>query len=140
MHRVTAVLICATVLAGCNQSLNASADAPDVTLAFGIHRNQGEAPFLASGGDGEAVVKGFFLTPCSPYEARAEIDGSGSDLILNVIGENKGDCPQDAVTPYGYQATVSGLKPGTYRLRVRHQYRDANWPTEVVFATDVVVR
>lgn len=139
MRRATAVLVSAVMLAGC-ESPAAPPASPGVTLAFGINRLQNEAPFLASGSDGEAVVKGYFVTPCSPYEARAELDGSGRVLVLNVIGNNQGDCPMDVVTPYGYQATVSGLKPGTYQLRVRHEYRDANWPAEVVFTTDVVVR
>ena len=138
--RHTPLLLFLGLVAGCASSPTASDSALPVEFQFGVFRTLGSAPFFAQGAEGSVLIGGAFRTPCSPYEATAQAALQGSILVLRVIGENEGDCPEDVDGSVLYEANVRDLSPGHYHVRVIHQWRDANWPAITAFETDVTVR
>ena len=76
----------------------------------------------------------------SPYAATAQATWEGSTLVLRVIGGNESDCPHDVVASVLHEAEVRDLSPGDYRVRVIHQWKDANWPSTTALETDITVR
>jgi hypothetical protein len=106
-----------------------------VNFSFGIDRPAHEPVFLVHAGADAVVVRGSFRTPCQPYHARASANVSEGTLVLRITGQASGDCPQDAVVSVGYQAILRTLPSEYTRLRVRHEWRDANWPAEIVVDT-----
>ena len=128
------------LVAGCGSSPTAPDRTLPVEFRFGVLRLGVLPAFFAEGADGSAIIGGAFRTPCSPYEATAQAAQEGSTLVLRVIGENKNDCPQDGVEGVLYEAEVGDLSPGHYRVRVIHEWKDANWPSTTAFETDITVR
>lgn len=139
MSRVPPLVLAIVVATACGDPAEPEPSL-EVELAFGIERTAEEAPFLARGEDGRVVVRGSFTTPCSPYEARAAAVRSAQGLSLTIIGDNEGDCPLDVVSDYGYEARVSGLRPGAVLLRLAHDWSDVAWPRVMPFDTMVTVR
>ena len=127
------------VFAACDSLIEPHGSVP-VDFSFGVHRPADEPAFLVQPGANTLAVRGMFRTPCQPYHARASADLVDHTLMLRVIGEASGNCPQDAVVSLGYQALVHAPSSEYTRVRVRHEWRDANWPAEIVVDTLVSAR
>lgn len=133
------ILAFAVAVAACDSVVEPHATLP-VEFTFGIHRPAHEPAFLIHSGADAVVVRGFFRTPCQPYDARASVTVSEGTLMLHIRGERSGDCPQDAVVSVGYQAILR-TPPSEYtRLRVRHEWKDADWPAEMAVDTVLSTR
>lgn len=107
-------------------------DVLPVEFVYGIHRLQAEPAFVVDASANVVQVRGYLRTPCQPYHASAYAEVIGNTLVLRVIGKARGDCPQDVITSIGYQATVRAGRAEYDRVRVTHEWRDANWPAETV--------
>lgn len=71
-YRKIAALLLACLLPACDDPV---APTPaEVDLAFAIQRPQTEPRFLVTEAGGEVTVRGYMLTPCLGYKARAEAD------------------------------------------------------------------
>lgn len=138
--RNTLFLLLFCLIPGCGYSPAAPDRALPVSFRLGVFRVAALAPFFAEGADGSVSVGGTFKAPCSPYEATAQATQDGSALLLRVIGENQGDCPQDVAASLLYDAEIRGISPGHYRIRVVHEWKDVSWPATLVFQGSVVVR
>lgn len=138
--RYTPFLLFLVLLAGCGSSPTTPDRTLHVDFRFGVVRPAIHPAFFAEGADGSAIIGGAFRSPCGPHEATAQATQEGSTLVLRVIGENKNDCPQDVVASVLYEAEVRDLPPGHYRVRVIHEWKDANWPSTTAFETDITVR
>jgi hypothetical protein len=90
------------------------------------------APALSVEAPGRVEALGSLRTPCLPYDATGSLRHESRTITLTVIGEARGDCPQDAVGTLIYRAAVKYLPAGYYTVRLVHAYRDANWPSELV--------
>lgn len=122
------------LLAACEQMAEPNPTVP-VDFQFGIHRIAIEPAFVVEPAGGEVRVRGSFTTPCQPYNATASADLSGNTLVLRVVGKATGACPQDVVTSVAYQADIQVASSAYSRLRVIHEWRDANWPAATVIDT-----
>ncbi len=128
------VLASVVLLAACAQMAEPTSRVP-VDFIFGIFRIPIEPAFVVESAGGKVRVRGSFRTPCQPYNATASADLSGNTLVLRVVGKATGACPQDVVTSIAYQADVQIASSAYSRLRVIHEWRDANWPAETVIDT-----
>ncbi len=131
----SAVALASVVLLAACEQLAEPAPGVPVDFTFGIHRIATEPAFVVEPAGGKVRVRGSLTTPCQPYNATASADLSGSTLVLRVVGKATGECPQDMVTSVSYQADVQVASSAYSRLRVIHEWRDANWPAETVTDT-----
>ncbi len=122
------------LLAACEQLAEPNPAVP-VVFTFGIVHIAIEPAFVVEPAGGEVRVRGSFRTPCQPYNATASADLSGNTLVLRVVGKATGGCPQDVVTSVAYHANIQVTSSAYSRLRVIHEWRDANWPAETVIDT-----
>ena len=106
-----------------------------VDFEFGIFHPAVEPAFVIQPQAERMRVRGTFTTPCQPYNATASAEASGNTLVLRVRGKATGECPQDVVTSVTYQADIQVESSAYSRLRVIHEWRDANWPAETVIDT-----
>ena len=132
--RRLSILASLLVFAACDSLVEPRGSVP-VEFSFGVHRPANEPAFLVQPGTDALVVRGMFRTPCQPYHARASVDVVERTLVLRIVGEASGDCPQDAVVSVGYQALVRAPSSEYTRVRIRHEWRDASWATETVADT-----
>jgi hypothetical protein len=106
-----------------------------VEFTFGIFHPAVEPAFVIQPQAERMRVRGSFTTPCQPYNATASAEVSERTLVLRVTGKATGKCPQDAITSVSYLADVQVASSAYSRLRVIHEWRDANWPAETVIDT-----
>ena len=134
------VFLAAFVAVGCS-SPSDEVVRPSVEFELGINRLQSEDRFVITPADhGSVAVKGYFRTPCSPYEATAAVTVDNSVVTVSVIGRDEDSwCPKDVVSDLGYIATIRHLDAGSYVLRVVHRWADANWPTELAHEAELTL-
>jgi hypothetical protein len=129
-------LLSVALIAGCAGTTDPSSElarARDVALEFET-LGHGDAPAeltVRRVGD-EVRVLGSLTSPCRPYDAGGSAFRRDDGVVLEVLGRASGDCPQDAVSPLGYRAAVSGVASGA-TLTITHRYADTNWPDTTVF-------
>jgi hypothetical protein len=126
------ILLGATVAC---ESTSAPATAPQVDLAFGIHRLGVEPAFVVQRQNGDIVIRGYFEALCSPYTAEARSELQDGTLTLTVIGEHPVAC-WPAIVALGYQATIRDVPLGHRRLQIVHQWKNVNRQSETVFTVD----
>lgn len=134
-HLLSVLSLALLVLGTACQSLIEPHKEVPVKFAYGIHRLQTEPAFMVDTSADAVVVRGYLLAPCQPYNASASAEVVEKTLMLRVIGKATGDCPQDVVSSVGYQAALRTAPSAYTHLRVVHEWRDANWPTETVVDT-----
>jgi hypothetical protein len=74
----------------------------------------------AAGGEGEIIVDGDSLLPCSNAHPFAEATRKGNTLTLRVDYRKEKICEASTVK-YVYEARLRNLKPGTYALTVEQR-------------------
>ncbi|MBV9774481.1 MAG: hypothetical protein JO040_11055 [Gemmatimonadetes bacterium] len=90
-----------------------------------------EARATAEGGTGRIAVHGQMGTPNPCQTLTATRTRSGTTVVLRVVSRPKPDVMCVATLGgYVYDATLNGLRPGTYRLRVTHQLPQTGNPAE----------
>jgi hypothetical protein len=97
-------------------------------------------PARARSAWGGIEVRGTFPTPsdCFQLAAAAHRDRS----VLTVIVEARPAEPpcMDLGGLFSYKATVRGVRPASYTLRILHAYRDDVWESALALDTTVTVR
>ncbi len=126
-RRLAMSLAALVAVGGCRSAVEPDAPVP-LEFVFGIHRLQVEPAFLVEDRSANILVRGYLLTPCQPYDATASAQVVGTTLVLRVLGEATGECPQDLVSSVAYQAVLGAVPANYTHLRITHEWRDANWP------------
>ncbi|HYJ78414.1 MAG TPA: hypothetical protein VEW03_02335 [Longimicrobiaceae bacterium] len=140
--RYAYLLVTASALAGCTSAIAGSDGDPQ--LEFTVREmtagNYMPAPVVtATGGDGEIVVQAELSAPDPCQRVRAELDGEGKSLRLDVYIERVGEACVAVIGNFGYTGRVHGLPAGSYTLAVRHTYPGTGWPGGTVHTTTVNV-
>jgi hypothetical protein len=136
--RLMHTLLFAGLLAACSDATGVPDPRP-VDLAFRIERLQTEPEFVVSDGNGEVKIRGYFHVGCSGYQGSAAADVSLNVLTVRLTGTQNGICFA-VLENIGYQATVRGLTPGTYRLLVVHEIAGNTGSDHVVLESSVHVQ
>jgi hypothetical protein len=103
-------------------------------------RARGESVAALESGHHEIRVRRTIAVPDRCRTLSGDLARTGSNLTLRVIARptEEGRCAR--VESYlAYTATIEGLAPGQYNLRVIHAYASERRPTEVVLEHPVVV-
>jgi hypothetical protein len=93
-----------------------------------------------AGGAGRITVEGRLSAPDPCQKVTGALEGSGTDLTLRVSVAATGEGCIQMIAAFGYTGTLTGLAPGTYRLRVVHTYPGTGWETRTVADERVAVR
>ncbi|MGH7476558.1 MAG: hypothetical protein ACRELD_09735 [Longimicrobiales bacterium] len=131
------------LLSGCY--LEGLTDANSVELDFSVepagHGQWLEQPeFEVSGDVGQLTVTSRLSTPDPCQQLTGEASRSGSRVTLRITIVREGEGCYDVIGTFRYTALISGLAPGTYELRVIHDYPGTGWPSGPVLERDVAVR
>lgn len=101
---------------------------------------QEDAGLRAEGGAGRIVVHGILQTPDPCRQVTGTVEAAGGDVTLRVDAARQGEACIQVISAFAYDATVMGIAPGTYRLRVVHAYPGTGWETETALEQTVTVR
>lgn len=135
----TASALVLVIAAGCGSSTEPDARTAEVDFTLGVPRQSVEPRFVIASEPGAVQVRGFFLTPCQPYEAVARAEVDDAILTLHVVGDDDGECPMDVVQEIGYEARVSGLSGRIRSVRIVHSWPDTGWKTVVAHTATLQV-
>ena len=118
--------------------------AGDVKLEFSARVVESGTPsragVTAEGGAGRIVVRGQLDTPNPCQRVSATVGGGGRELTLRVESARTGDMCVASIANFTYDATLTGLAAGTYRLRVVHVFPETGWETPTALDQSVLVR
>jgi hypothetical protein len=131
-------------LAACPVSPDQPGNGGDARLEFAAQvvrpGNPVQPGVSAEGGAGSVVVRGQLDAPDPCQKVSGKLESSGSELTLRVeVTSSPGACIA-VIGNFTYAATVSGLTPGAYRLRVVHTYPGTGWETKTALEQSVQVR
>jgi len=103
---------------------------------------QAQAPtgVQAAGEAGRIDVKGHMQTPDPCRRLSGTADTSGREVTLRVNAVREGEMCTQVIADFAYDAAITGLEPGTYRLRVVHAYPGTGWDTQTALDQSVTVR
>jgi hypothetical protein len=94
---------------------------------------------VAEGASGGANVRGMLSAPNPCYRLSGSVARSGATVTLTVTGRaSDGGCIQ-SIGAFAYDASVRGLPPGAYTLRVVHTYPGTGWETRTALETSITV-
>jgi hypothetical protein len=97
-------------------------------------------PARARSAWGGIEVRGTFPTPSDCFQLASAAHRERSVLTL-IVEARPADPPcMDLGGLFSYKATVRGVRPGTYTLRVLHAYREDVWESALALDTTVTVR
>lgn len=96
----------------------------------------------ATAGSGQVEVTARLSAPDPCRDLSGELSRSGQELTLTVSvrGRDDGMMCTAVVATFGYTATLGGLAPGSYTLRVVHDYPGTGWPSGPVLEESLTVR
>lgn len=95
----------------------------------------------AEGGSAGAVaVQGRMDTPDPCRRLSGTVEAAGGQLTLRVDAAREGDMCTQVIAAFAYDARITGLAPGTYRLRVVHAYPGTGWDARTALEQSVTVR
>ena len=101
----------------------------------------GEQGATATAGERRISIQGTVQTPNPCFKLSGDLQRSGQVLTVQVTGraDPDGMCIQ-SIGALPYTATVRGVAPGTYTVRVVHAYPDTGWPAATALETQVTIR
>jgi hypothetical protein len=132
--RLLTVMAVALGVAGCG--LVGEPSRPDLFFSYAPIEEAAEPVARRQRGGIEFI--GTIRTPCLPYMARGSITVSRSVIELRVSGRAQAACVDQEPGNLEYFAAVSA-RPGTYRVRVIHEWPGLDWPTEVALDTQMTL-
>ncbi len=97
-------------------------------------------PARARSAWGGIEVRGTFPTPSDCFQLASAAHRERSVLTLIVEARPADPTCMDLGGLFSYKATVRGVRPGTYTLRVLHAYREDIWESALALDTTVTVR
>ena len=139
-----ALLLFAAV-AGCTLPNNpdmsqvSGGDVVPVDFRFGVFRLGIYPAFFAEVDHQTLLIGGSLRIPCAPYGASAEARLEDKELVLVVTGKPEKDCSRDVASEVFYEALLTDLPTGNYRLRVVHIWKGAAWPPMDAFQHQVTL-
>lgn len=116
-----------------------------VTLDFqqgqGSSSTGGAQTATATGESGQVAVRGSMETPNPCFKLSGDLQRSGQTLTVTVTGraDPEAMCIQ-SIGSVPYTATIRGVAPGTYTVRVTHTYAGTGWQPAPALDTQVTVR
>ena len=148
-RRLAPVVALALVAAACARGMPrtqpGTASALPVAFRFewrGAMVNGGEGADGASliPGSREIQVSGDISTPtrCTSFGPQARLDGQRVTLVIHARPNRSQPCAEQPAS-YPYEATVRGLTPGSYVVRVEYEYPGTSWGRKVVLEHPVDV-
>lgn len=99
-----------------------------------------ETGVRAEAAAGGITVRGRMQTPDPCRRLSAAVEAAGSELTVRVEAAREGDMCTQVIAAFAYDAAVTGLAPGTYRLRVVHAYPGTGWEPRTALEQSVTVR
>jgi hypothetical protein len=78
-------------------------------------------------------IRAWMRAPCVPYTTTGAAWRQGREVTLKVTGSPGTVCTATTDGSAGYEAEITGLAAGTYRLRVVHRYADRAFPDTTIF-------
>lgn len=78
--------------------------------------------------------------PCRRLAGEVRRAGRGVSLHVTVHPPERGTMCAAVVGSYVYSASIGGLDPGAYTLRVVHDYPETGWPSGAVLESSITVR
>jgi hypothetical protein len=143
----TRILTLLSILAlGACASFEATGPSSDPALDFSVRADRtgtfSELPVVdAEGQQGSIAVNGRLATPDPCRTIAGSIDPAGTELTLRVAVRRSGsEACIGVIGQFAYDAVISGLAPGGYRLRVIHEYPQTGWPATTVLDQQLQVR
>jgi hypothetical protein len=138
----TATVLAALLLSGCALELTGPNPADlEFTVKSAHHGEWLEHPEVAATGDAGAVRVDARLSAPSPcQQLTAQADRSGSEVTLRVRISPVGEACVASIGTFEYAAVIGQLAPGSYQLRVVHEYPGTGWPSGPVLEQTVEVR
>ena len=97
-------------------------------------------PARARAAWGGIEVRGTFPTPSDCFQLASAAHRERSVLTLIVEARPAEPPCMDLGGLFSYKATVRGVRPGTYTLRVLHAYREDIWESALALDSTVTVR
>jgi len=94
----------------------------------------------AEGAAGGITVRGTMRTPDPCRRLSGSVQAAGDRLTLRVEAAREGDMCAQVIAAFAYDAAVTGLAPGTYRLRVVHAHPGTGWEEQTALEQTVTVR
>ncbi len=94
----------------------------------------------AEGAAGGITVQGTMRTPDPCRRLSGRVEAAGGGVTLRVEAAREGDMCTQVIAAFAYEAAVTGLAPGTYRLRVVHAHPGTGWEEETALEQTVTVR
>lgn len=139
-------LAAAVLAAGCVEAgtLPDGADLSFEARQDGMGTYLPQPQLQAQGGDGQVVVTARLSAPdpCQTLEARLRPTGAVTipEVTLDVTVRPRTGACAAVIGTFAYTARVTGLEPGRYTLRVRHDYPGTGWPGGIVLEETMDVR
>ena len=99
-----------------------------------------EAGTRAEGQAGGIAVQGRMQTPDPCRRLSAAVEAGGGQVTLRVEAVREGDMCAQVLAAFAYDARITGLAPGSYRLRVVHAYPGGGWEPRTELEQSVTVR
>jgi hypothetical protein len=93
----------------------------------------------ASGAAGVIRLQGSFDAPDPCQTVTGALDTEGDEVTVRVVVRSTGEPCIQMIATFVYEGTVRDLAPGTYRLRVVHEYPGTGWDAQPVLDTRVTV-
>lgn len=139
MRRIITICVTAVAAGGliaCGEPPVVSVEAKPVSAEL---RDQGPTLAIESG-ERLIRVSRVYRAPDQCRNLSGDVARVGGDLTLRVLAHPVGvvDCPRDEQLLF-YTATIQGLRPGRYNLRVLHQAPDQRPASRLVLEHPVVV-
>ncbi len=89
---------------------------------------------------GGITVRGRMETPDPCRRLSGAVEAAGREVTLRVEAAREGEACIQVIAAFAYDAAVTGLAPGTYRLRVVHAYPGTGWEPRTALEQSVTVR
>jgi hypothetical protein len=87
---------------------------------------------------GGVVATGVVTLLCSPHSVEGRTERDGATIRLVVFGRFIGGCPADGIWQQKYRATITGLRPGGFRVQLQYDL-EGGVPVGTVLDTTVAV-
>jgi hypothetical protein len=137
----TVAALAALLLSGCALELTGPNPADlEFTVMAAHHGEWLEHPEVNATGDAGAIRVNARLSAPSPcQQLTADADRSGSQVTLRVRITPVGEACVASIGTFEYVAVIGQLAPGSYQLRVIHEYPGTGWPSGPVLEQGVEV-
>ncbi|HEU0076766.1 MAG TPA: hypothetical protein VFQ76_03900, partial [Longimicrobiaceae bacterium] len=86
------------------------------------------------------AVRGRMETPDPCRRLSGAVEAADGRVTLRVEAVREGDMCAQVLAAFTYDARITGLAPGTYRLRVVHAYPGGGWEPRTELEQSVTVR